>query len=629
MPTLPFVFSPAGTRNVADLQAVRLLDGSFVVAWAGEIIVNQQLAYGSFFQRFSALGLEIGPRVTFSSLITQIDLTALADGGFAVASMGAVNRPAAIFRYDMDGALVQTRGLPAINPAAVIYESGASAMAGLEFGGFVMARSFTDDGLSGIHLSHFDVLGRAQPTLVMAVSAFAQRAPTILALEDGGYRLFVARELVTGTDGAPSQFRIVQRDFNMDGVPVTGNSTAIWTLSTDGAIARMESIATGSGHTVLVMLSDGGDLLTQVFSPTGARIGSVVTVANNAVSFDIKAMAGGGFVLAHAPDDPAEVLVQRYLPDGTPVGPAFASGLFATDVALVDLEGGGFGLFTSAGSGQAMIFDQGSDRADYVVFETPADFNGFGASDFIVGSAFADALAGGSGADIIKGRGGDDVISLGDGRDDTWERGLGGSGNDAIRQGDGASRLFGGSGNDAIYGGGGLDQLWGGDGADALYGGAGDDTLSGDGDADLMRGGEGADVLFGGAVADRLFGEAGDDRLFGGDGSDTMFGGAGDDSLVGGAGNDRMGADAGDDTLSGGAGLDQFLFTALGSGAKTITDFQSGDRISFRGGDRGVAFGDLVIELTGTTTTITLNNSDFSITLLNVTGPLVATDFLF
>jgi hypothetical protein len=130
-------------------------------------------------------------------------------------------------------------------------------------------------------------------------------------------------------------------------------------------------------------------------------------------------------------------------------------------------------------------------------------------------------------------------------------------------------------------------------------------------------------------MADRMIGDAGDDRLFGGDGSDALFGGAGDDSLIGGAGNDRLFAGAGDDTLNGGSGNDRFLFTVLGSGNKTITDFRAGDLIGFRDADRAVRFADLEFTVTGATTTIALAGSDFTITLLNMAGPLGAGDFLF
>jgi hypothetical protein len=629
MPTLPFRWSAQGGRTYEKTQAVRLLDGSFVVVWSGEIIVDQRAVIGSFFQRFSALGLEIGPRVAFSSLNRGVDVTALADGGFAVVSLGGINETSSVFRYDLDGALIQTRFLPAINPNSFGFDTGRSNMVGLEFGGFVLARAVTDSGVTSVHVWHFDVLGRVRPGPTLVESEFTQHAPTILALENGGYRLFVAREMEAGIDGAPSRFRIIQRDFDMFGTPATGNSAAIPSVLTDGAVTAMEVVATGGGFSALVLKTAGGTLMLQAFSPTGARVGGVVTLSQDAASFEIKAMAGGGFVVAYADQVTSEVLVQRYLPDGTPVGATFASGLSsgpATAVALVDLEGGGFGLFVA---GDAMLFDQGTDRGDYVVFETAASFNGMGGNDFIIGSAFGDALAGGSGVDIIKGRGGDDVINLGDGRDDTWEQGQGGAGNDMIRQGSGASRLYGGQGDDVLDGGAGRDLLWGGDGDDALYGGAGDDTLSGDAGLDVMRGGEGNDVLFGGTFADRLFGQGGDDHLFGGDGNDVIFGGAGNDSLVGGAGGDQLSGDGGDDTLTGGTGNDQFLFRVLGAGSNVITDFQTGDRINFRNADRAVVFADLQIDVTGATTTIALAGNDFSITLFNRALPLTAADFLF
>ncbi|WP_413200647.1 calcium-binding protein, partial [Nostoc piscinale] len=81
--------------------------------------------------------------------------------------------------------------------------------------------------------------------------------------------------------------------------------------------------------------------------------------------------------------------------------------------------------------------------------------------------------------------------------------------------------------------------------------------------------------LLGGDNDDKLIGDAGNDTLNGGDGNDSLVGGNGNDSLVGGNGNDTLVGGAGSDRLTGGTDSDKFVFSSLGEGIDTITDFSS------------------------------------------------------
>lgn len=105
---------------------------------------------------------------------------------------------------------------------------------------------------------------------------------------------------------------------------------------------------------------------------------------------------------------------------------------------------------------------------------------------------------------------GDDTLRIRTGRNggvpsriSTFARGDGG--NDVIRSGTGADRLFGSHGRDVLGGWKGPDRLHGGADRDGLLGFAGDD------------------VLLGGAGGDVLFGMRGRDRLFGGTGPDVLL----------------------------------------------------------------------------------------------------------
>lgn len=194
-----------------------------------------------------------------------------------------------------------------------------------------------------------------------------------------------------------------------------------------------------------------------------------------------------------------------------------------------------------------------------------------------------------AGNDTFNGDDQDNNIEAGDG-DDTV---IGGNGDDVLEGGDGANVLRGGNGDDTLTsgdddgnilgGGAGADDITGGAGADTLFGGNGDDGNldGGDGD-DVVNGGAGDDTLLGNTGNDTLRGGDGDDDLDGGAGADELRGGAGDDSVNGGAGADMMYVSLGDDTLDGGADDDTFILRD-DSGATTIENFTTGDKLNVEG----------------------------------------------
>jgi len=170
--------------------------------------------------------------------------------------------------------------------------------------------------------------------------------------------------------------------------------------------------------------------------------------------------------------------------------------------------------------------------------------------------------------------------------------------------------LNGTTGNDTLTGGAGRDTINGGDGNDVLIGSAGDDTINGglgddyiiaggtyDGGSDSIDGGGGNDVVsydFNGTTSPVSFtstlasGKQADPL----GGTDTLvgieeihvYGGSGNDVLKGGAERNWIQGNAGNDTLTGGGGNDTFAFDVSlgGLGTDTITDFASGDGLSFR-----------------------------------------------
>ena len=131
------------------------------------------------------------------------------------------------------------------------------------------------------------------------------------------------------------------------------------------------------------------------------------------------------------------------------------------------------------------------------------------------------------------------------------------------------------------------------------------------------------------------------ERYWLGTNSDVFFGSAtentevwgveGADNLTTGSGADRLNGGIGDDTLTAGGGADEFVISALGSGADTVTDFQDGlDLIRIYGIGVADEFSDLVVASNGSGgTLITLpDGSTITLTAIDPTD-IDASDFIF
>ena len=170
-----------------------------------------------------------------------------------------------------------------------------------------------------------------------------------------------------------------------------------------------------------------------------------------------------------------------------------------------------------------------------------------------------------------------------------------GLGDDTVRAGLRANKVFLGAGDDFISSYGGKDTVYGGvgddtvkffdqnaqvvrseEGDDRIALGLGDDTALGDEGNDIIRGEGNRDLLYGGLGDDVLKGEQDQDLLYGGLGNDTLDGGDDDDSLYGGSGKDRLDGAAGNDFIQG--EWDDDLIVG-GMGADTIEGNQNNDRL--------------------------------------------------
>ncbi len=250
---------------------------------------------------------------------------------------------------------------------------------------------------------------------------------------------------------------------------------------------------------------------------------------------------------------------------------------------------------------------------------------GTAGNDALNGANMDDTISGGNGNDKINGKAGNDTLN-GDSGDDYL---YGEAGNDILQGGLGNDYLYGGDGNDTLNGGAGNNYIDGGAGTDiALYSALSEgfivfrnntayltvqdttgtfgisrvynnvETLqfndvsinlasttftlngAGWGNATAVNGTSAAETINGTVVADRINGFDGNDTINGRAGNDTLYGGNGNDKLYGDEGDDILIGGVGADVLYGRAGNDTFVFDSLGTGADTVADFTSGDRLN-------------------------------------------------
>ena len=280
---------------------------------------------------------------------------------------------------------------------------------------------------------------------------------------------------------------------------------------------------------------------------------------------------------------------------GAAAAPTLSGGLGADQ--LSDLEQASL----TGGSGDNTIDAQGFTGG-------PAQMDGQGGNDALIGTPAAETIVGGAADDTITGSAGGDNLDGGAGTGDRLKETF--SGNTTLTNtsfnGNGADTLVSASFESA--------SLTGGSGSDTLTATAftgGPVSADGQGEADSLIGTAGADTLSGGTgtSADTLTGASGDDSLTGGDGTDllseqsdinftltdtqltgsstdtldgietakltggvsantldasaftgqTTLAGAGEaDTLKGGSAADSISGDAGDDSLDGGGGADAF-----------------------------------------------------------------------
>ncbi|HEY0044625.1 MAG TPA: calcium-binding protein, partial [Allosphingosinicella sp.] len=433
---------------------------------------------------------------------------------------------------------------------------GGTALPG---GGFAIVWSGdprSEAANTDVNLQIFDAAGqRAGAAIVVnQETANSQVKPAIAILANGNF--VVTWDQLSGPGFQVTGVEVKAQIFTPSGARIGSefvvNTTTLDTqdISTVTALAEGGFVVAWHDGSRTNSYGDTGFTAAQVFSDSGARVGGEFRVntvaANDQRGATIAALSDGGFVVAWT---------------DTSSGSTFVGGYPAK-----------FQLFTRAGSkvgGEVLIDTSGTSASDSVriaklagggfiaswvdevwsggyILSSQAFGQVYNEAGQPVGSRLALSPATPSHWDVT-------VASLADGSFvASYQR------NDSGGERDVHARLF-----TAVRSGETLhgialgETLAGGDLDDFLGGYGGNDVLAGGAGEDMLDGGSGDDQLDGGAEADRLVGGTGQDQLTGGIGADILDGGAGDDQLDGGADADHLIGGSGNDRLDGGAGADR------------------------------------------------------------------------
>jgi Ca2+-binding RTX toxin-like protein len=444
-----------------------------------------------------------------------------------------------------------------------VHPMGDIAVAPLPGGGFAVSwsgRSVDESNNSDLILQIFDAAGDRQGAAIVVThgGVSTQHSPALALLASGNFVLTWNHLTTTGTQitGVDVKAQI----FTPTGARVGSEFVVnIATLdsqqsSTVTALAEGGFVVAWHDNSRSNPYGDTGFTAAQVFTDTGARVGSefrVNTVAHNDQrGATIAALSNGGFVVTWT---------------DTSTGSTFQGGFPAK-----------FQLFTAAGAkigGEVIIDTSGTSTSDSV---RVAELAGGG---FIV-SWVDEVWSGGlllSSQDFgqVYDEAGQPVggrLTLSAATPYHWDPSV-----ESLADGsfvlsyqksesggsferDVHARLFTAlRDGETLHGTGAGETLGGGDLDDFLGGYGGNDVLAGGAGEDMLDGGTGDDQIDGGADADRLTGGAGNDQLDGGTGADIVDGGAGGDQLDGGDDADRLIGGAGNDRLDGGTGADRMV----------------------------------------------------------------------
>ncbi len=528
-------------------QIAALEGGNYAVSWSTEVSNGRALHAQVFTNEGNLSGNEIVVETWDRGYHVEGAISALADGGFAVAWQSS-------FSGDEDyetisgvrGRVFDSDGSPR-GDDFLLYEAGTAyqqdaSLTGLANGNFV-ALWHEADAVNEIYGRIFSSTGQAIGAVFSPfagdTSSTSGAAASIVALPDGGF--IASRTSAMNSEDSTSE--VVARVFNDDG-------------------------------------SARGETFNLAQNPAGQEWGTELAVLNNGA---LATLWGG------QQNDQFQILLH------TLSGTANDDTISGTDGAEWLFGDGGNDLLSAGDEDDYLEGGAGDDTLEGGDGQDTALFNSRIHSAVFSGSQNELTVTTEEGVDLLS-----DIELFrfrdSDAReDDTYDFDDLAQWNWLFEAGDGGESLTGGSGHDTLIGGDGADALSGGLGNDEFHGGAGNDTIDGgtgllsgsndrdvvvydsgpsdflisgddttqfihrDGEVDqitnveqlqflhtfiwksrlfnelgqLIVGTSGDDVLNGESQGDLMQGLAGDDMLFGGSGDNTLVGGRGNDFLGG------------------------------------------------------------------------------------------------
>ncbi|MCC6918690.1 MAG: hypothetical protein IT548_05765 [Alphaproteobacteria bacterium] len=488
------------------------------------------------------------------TIASQADVTAMSNGGFAIAGSHVGHTDLYLFNADLtaagnvnsaigfnpdiaqlaNGNLVygaqdadsvlfafeSPSGLPVPPPVDLgDLSTSNAAVAGLTGGRIVIAR---EDFFSGTDHDVEIVIRNADGTAVtefaVSTSIDQDERPAVAALDNGNFAVAWTRTVgastqvwyaVYGPGGTP-----VRAPALLDDVGTVNRNVQVCATNFGFALAYEDNgWGTGTVDITLARFDAGGGFIVNgdISNPALAADGS------NDANPTLSRLSNGLIAVAYEnnlwPDSDLHVRLANASCESLAVT-AFTAGQSATDdVADPSLAG-----LTGLGR-MALAWSNITDgNADAEVVQAVRTTTGDGAANALTGDELADIMIGGGGNDTLNGGLNADTLS-------------GGLGNDTYVNPRGDTILENaGQGTDTVQS----------DAAYSLAAVANVERLFLTGAAGINGTGNG--------LANYISGNTGNNGLNGGDGADTLMGGAGNDTLTGGAGADSLNGGAGNDT---------------------------------------------------------------------------------
>ena len=566
-----------------------LADGGYVIAWTSND--GSEAGYGIRSQMFSASGVKVGGEVLVNTVTAgdQVEpaVAGLAYGGYVTAWTTANDSTPGTYSvaaqlFDSTGAKVG--GEIVVNTYSAS-DQDLPSVAGLAAGGFVIAYEslgLDNDGY-GIAVQRFDEHGTpvGLETIANVTTAGDETAPSVAALEDGGY---VIAWQQNNADG--SGLGVYFHRFDANGLVYNFEDTLVNTTTAGDQFAPSVT-GLDSGGFVVVWASENVDgngygIVAQVYDADANPVGPETQVNAYTIGLQytpqVTALADGGFAVTWeslGQDGNSSGVYQRTFSHTDSLsGPQYLYGDSSNDV----LDGGSGGDYMYGGRGDDTyvvnstgdhIYEWANAGIDTVqssvTYELDANVENLiltGTADLLgFGNELDNYIQGNAGGNYIDAGAGNDTIMAGDGKDSV----LAGDGNDYVEGGSGDDTLSGDGGNDELIGGTGRDILTGGDGNDYVYGGDQDDVIYASAGLDRVYGDAGTDTYNASslyqfaATIDLIHGKAtqgpgnityldGIENVIGTGNNDTIFGNAGNNVLDGGNGADKLSGGNGDDT---------------------------------------------------------------------------------